>query len=480
MVLSWSAVAADVQYRFQSGTAEKYYATTPSAIPALREYFDTAFDSASTDYSFLNYNSGDCAVTGTGNRKSCAFTANVTLQLRNKSTGALSTTSSTAGIDKNECTTGYLSVFVTGSDNGTCLSTQCPAATAVATGFLSAPGSSANACIRRCRVTDTAPGAFGSTVVEAGATTVTIFGGASSSWNRSTTECAEADGQNTQANTKAPTIASNGNSYQFGTGTASGCGYYNGEYQCLGSVTSGCSTTPDGAFFCTQAAASPPVPKAPDGVTRATPDATVSGAPAAGGSTVVQNFYSVTTVNNAGSGGTTGSSTGGGSTGGTTGGSTGGTTGETTGGTTGTTGGGTTGGTTGGTGSISGGGDCVAAPICEGDPISCFVAQKAWESQCAYQVPTAADADTAINAGLGVADNDAPLIPQAGTFDVSGFFNPGAASTECPEDLVISLGTFGNVTVPVSSWCDVLHVIGLLVLASAALKSTSILIEAIS
>ncbi|WP_428384190.1 virulence factor TspB C-terminal domain-related protein [Nevskia ramosa] len=200
---------------------------------------------------------------------------------------------------------------------------------------------------------------------------------------------------------------------------------------------------------------------------KASPDTTIGTAGGVAGSQTVNHYNSTTVINGATTGGTSGGSTGG--TGGTTTGTTSGSTGGTTGGE-----------TSGGTGSISGGADCDVAPTCDGDPIGCFISQKSWETSCANRIPTVADADAAINAGLGVADNDAPLVPQAGIFNVANFFNPAAAVTECPEDLTIPLGTFGTVTVPVSEWCNFLHIIGLLVLASAALQSSRILLEAVS
>lgn len=125
-------------------------------------------------------------------------------------------------------------------------------------------------------------------------------------------------------------------------------------------------------------------------------------------------------------------------------------------------------------GDISGGETCATAPVCSNDPIQCYHSTRLWEMKCALAVPDEAPLHTAIDAGAtdGLAKPlGAPLIDQIGDdFDVSTWWSPGSASTDCPTDVSIT-HFLGAVVIPLSDWCGVLHAIGFFVLISAALAS---------
>lgn len=127
-----------------------------------------------------------------------------------------------------------------------------------------------------------------------------------------------------------------------------------------------------------------------------------------------------------------------------------------------------------GKGTISGGNNCSAPPVCNNDPIQCYHSTRLWELKCALATPSDGSLQTMLNAGvddgLGLGPGQS-LVPQIGEDqDVSAWFAPSVSSAACPDDLVIDLW-LGPVVIPLSQWCGLLRTIGLFVLAAAALQA---------
>lgn len=127
-----------------------------------------------------------------------------------------------------------------------------------------------------------------------------------------------------------------------------------------------------------------------------------------------------------------------------------------------------------GKGTISGGNNCSAPPVCNNDPIQCYHSTRLWELKCALATPSSASLSTAITQGVSdglLKEDGSALVDQIGDdFDVSTWWSPGSASTDCPPDITVE-HFLGVAVIPVSEWCSVLHTIGFFVLVGAALAS---------
>lgn len=239
------------------------------------------------------------------------------------------------------------------------------------------------------------------------------------------------------------------------------CGSINGQDVCFGQdvPTEGCLTFADGSMICAENAPTPPSPDNGVPGEEAEPDAELTLVDDTIPSSEDQQYFTETTV-----GGSSGEQQGGAA-------------GEGDG--------------TEGVGAcdpltqnccvgdecddnISGGTNCSTAPQCTGSPIQCYHSKKLWEVRCAFEAPSFDQMEDASDFGLDTGSEE--LIPEVDEVDMEGFFNPGSASTDCPNDLSFSLvgDLGGSYTIPVSQWCSLLHVIGLLVLAAAALSAARI------
>lgn len=239
------------------------------------------------------------------------------------------------------------------------------------------------------------------------------------------------------------------------------CGSINGNPVCFGQdvPTEGCVTFGDGSMICAELAPTPPSPDNGTPGVEATPDweGTLTNEDA--GTSEDQQYFDDGTV----------------------GGSTGEQTGDAAGEGDGTTGQGACDPNTQNCcvgdecdDNISGGASCDSPPQCTGSPIQCYHSKKLWEVRCAFDAPSFDEMEDAADFGVDAGPDG--LIPEIDEVDVTGFFNPGAASTDCPNDLSFSLvgDLGGSYTIPVSQWCSLLHVIGLLVLAAAGLSAARI------
>lgn len=202
---------------------------------------------------------------------------------------------------------------------------------------------------------------------------------------------------------------------------APGCGFYNNEYVCMPPADK-CWVTPSGARLCAEGAPTPPVPRTPDDSAPATPDQTQQ---VCTGSNSCQqvNYYNSNTVNASGSDPTPVGDPN--------------AQGDPTGGTGPGTGSGT------GTGtdptaddSASGGGDCSAAPSCDGDPIQCNLLMQQWKTRCVTS-PTSAEALTAIGATEG---EIAGIGPHDENIDLANLSSDGPVSVgSCPAPIGINV-----------------------------------------
>lgn len=129
--------------------------------------------------------------------------------------------------------------------------------------------------------------------------------------------------------------------------------------------------------------------------------------------------------------------------------------------------------------SLSGGNACGTPPTCEGSPINCYIAQQAFETQCALQQPDDAALDTAINEGLDE-DGDGEIIPNIDTgLNISDWFTENAAiGGGCLPDINMNIPLTGSaVTIPLSHACPLVAIIRLILLASTALFCLRLIFE---
>ena len=140
------------------------------------------------------------------------------------------------------------------------------------------------------------------------------------------------------------------------------------------------------------------------------------------------------------------------------------------------TGGGTCTGTSCGSSTDSFGGSCTVAFSCDGDAVQCSIAMEQHQRDCMLFQPETQGGDLGDEAARGAqakADGDVPSWSPANPANVSSTTmdfdsqidqtNPFDSS--CPADQVLALGApFGSVTLPFSSWCPSLQLIGQLVL----------------
>ena len=239
------------------------------------------------------------------------------------------------------------------------------------------------------------------------------------------------------------------------------CGYINDQFVCLGKTDDDeCWINPDGSRWCGDSAPMPPVP-----------DSGTRGDPAEPDDQVVHegdthNYYDGDTVTNSDRDptdnganpnrpGSNNPSTGGGD----------------------------------GDGegdddegeSASGGGNCDAAPSCDGDPIACAILTQEWKARCPDE---ATEEDLVAEFGptgegeggddlFGSRDQEIEL-PEA--FASGGWLG----SSACPDDITIELGgDLPTVTVPVSTWCEWMQLIGVLIMVSAYIGGIKIVIGGI-
>lgn len=214
------------------------------------------------------------------------------------------------------CTTGYT---LTG---GRCEApTACDAGRILRRGKLAGFTGQPTGCFNGCVVnrSQASEPSFGVAQV-AGDGTIYVEGSTGSVWTATGAMCG---GQEPPLSDQSATLA-NGENYAVLQTAGENCGIFNGESICLGAgpPPNACVTTASGQAFCSQSAASPPVP-----VRAGTGTPTVPAQPAApvgtisirdaSGNTTVYNYYNAQASQQPPQGGGTGGSTGGGTTGGT-------------------------------------------------------------------------------------------------------------------------------------------------------------------
>ena len=132
------------------------------------------------------------------------------------------------------------------------------------------------------------------------------------------------------------------------------------------------------------------------------------------------------------------------------------------------------------------GGTCGAAFVCTGDAVQCAIAQDQHQRNCEFFEPATAGGDLATQAATGaqaVADGDHPSWSPSTAANVASSTidfasqidqtNPFGSS--CPVDQVLALGApFGSVTLPFSTWCPSLQLIGQVVLGVCLLAAAFI------
>lgn len=127
---------------------------------------------------------------------------------------------------------------------------------------------------------------------------------------------------------------------------------------------------------------------------------------------------------------------------------------------------------------LAGGGDCSAAPTCEGDPIQCYLAQMAWNNMCAgfdeLQQATA-DAEAELSEYIAANSTEADL----GTIITAGI--PGASSftySSCPEPVTFDIW-LGSVTFSYQFICQFAEIIRLFLMMAAYIAAAKIIFSAI-
>lgn len=241
---------------------------------------------------------------------------------------------------------------------------------------------------------------------------------------------------------------------------SSRCGSYNADRVCVGQQTQGCTAYASGGVACVVDSTNNTTPGAPDNGTagqEATPNMSVSGS----GQTI--NYYNQNTVNNSTTSVTTTPATGGGPLGSQNGdgGSCDPET-ETCGP---------------GDGSVSGGQQCDAPPVCTGDALQCAAIDQQWRTRC-VDSPT----NETLQAEFGESITDSPATGEGGwfptyNFEVTDTLQPaGWISNDCPQDIEIVLGgDLPTVTIPISEWCEWLSIFGVMIMISSYLAGVRII-----
>jgi len=233
-----------------------------------------------------------------------------------------------------------------------------------------------------------------------------------------------------------------------------GCGFFNDKYICPDSFAGDdeCYTWDDGTKICAEGAPTPPKPDNGTPGVPADPDDQIDVCTGSDSCQTINHYNSTTT------GGSSRDDDGPGS------GDTGSGPGRT-----GTDGDGEEGSEEEGDESASGGEDCSAAPVCEGDVIDCAVLNQEWRARCPDT-----DHFEDLEELFGPADNgsgsfigDGSSYTLPGAFNAEGFLGIGGGET-CIDDVVIDLGgDLPEVTIPISTWCYWMSLIGLMILVSA-------------
>lgn len=128
-----------------------------------------------------------------------------------------------------------------------------------------------------------------------------------------------------------------------------------------------------------------------------------------------------------------------------------------------------------GTGSITGGLDCDAPPVCDGDPIQCYHSHALWAYNCSLQSAPANQLEAEVNRFTDPTPEDGTILDVV-THDVSQLVVPYTPGP-CPSDIPIALPAPFNttVTVPISEWCTLLTILGAFVHLGAAWTALRIL-----
>lgn len=147
-----------------------------------------------------------------------------------------------------------------------------------------------------------------------------------------------------------------------------------------------------------------------------------------------------------------------------------------------------------GGGSLSGGLDCSASPVCDGDPVLCGVVEQQWRLRC-HELAT--DAEIAAAAGEDPGTTLGSVLSEMQEGDGSGWSvqstfsdylsaqggdwwarSGGACVTDPTISLPASFGV-GELTIELSRWCVVLAMLGQLILGLAWLQALRIFVGAL-
>jgi hypothetical protein len=266
------------------------------------------------------------------------------------------------------------------------------------------------------------------------------------------------------------------------------CGTFNGDQVCPTSLPPGtCQSFASGGIACTMAAgaSSVPTPPGPNNGTTGTP-AVPSGTVAANNSTktvtTTTNYYSssVVAASTAAAATTpTGTNTGNGGTA-----PVGGTGGDGKGNAGTECGNGMTSNGSGGCvgDSATGGDDCSAPPVCNGDPVECRILFETWASRCeTLPAPDALIAQVGLSRSTGPTGVVLGLNPTASSAeDVKAIFQAGDTggwlTRSCPADVPVDMGSYGTVTIPLSDKCWAFQLFGTLVLIIAYITAARIIV----
>lgn len=228
------------------------------------------------------------------------------------------------------------------------------------------------------------------------------------------------------------------------------CGYINDQMICLKKTPDkGCLRMGDGSKVCRTDASTPPAPDTGVPGTKAAADETLSTreAAATGTGSVTNNYhyYSAATV----AGSSRGDVGGGGDPEGPPG----------------------EGQTDDEGNSASGGVTCDAPPTCDGNAIMCAILEQQWRNRCPDVVPEEQllqEVGLDPDAKLPGADDEPVNVVE--DFDSTGWLG----SRSCIADQVISMGSYGTITVPLADKCWFFQLIGNLVLIGAWLSAARI------